>query len=92
MTESKIRILKASQFATRFALRPQQFAWLLGAGASASAGIPTGFMMIRDFKTRLFCQELLRSFERGAELVRDGAEPAGDLHLADADLGADPGL
>jgi SIR2-like domain len=38
-------------------LRPQQFAWLLGSGASASAGIPTGYMMIRDFKTRLFCRE-----------------------------------
>src|SRR5207244_12069486 len=36
----------------------QRFAWLLGAGASASAGIPTAYMMIRDFKTRLFCQEL----------------------------------
>lgn len=39
-----------------FCLKPQQFAWLLGAGASASAGIPTGYAMIQDFKKRLFCQ------------------------------------
>lgn len=47
----------SQQFATRFAIRPQQFSWLLGAGASASAGIPTGYMMIRDFKTEIFCNE-----------------------------------
>jgi hypothetical protein len=44
------------QFATRFALRPEQFAWFLGAGASASARIPTGYDMITDFKATLFCQ------------------------------------
>ena len=32
-----------------------RFAWLLGAGASAAAGIPTGYAMILDFKTTLFC-------------------------------------
>lgn len=32
-----------------------RFAWFLGAGASASAGIPTAFDMILDFKARLFC-------------------------------------
>ena len=30
-------------------------AWFLGAGTSAAAGIPTGYDMILDFKTRLFC-------------------------------------
>jgi NAD-dependent SIR2 family protein deacetylase len=44
------------EFARRFALRPQNLAWFLGAGASASAGIPTGYAMITDFKKRLFCQ------------------------------------
>lgn len=51
-----IQTLTASQFATTFCLRPQKFAWLLGAGASASAGIPTGYAMIQDFRKRLFCQ------------------------------------
>ena len=41
-------------FAERFALNPLGFAWLLGAGASATAGIPTGYQMIQEFRTRLF--------------------------------------
>jgi hypothetical protein len=44
-------------FAERFALNPQGFAWMLGAGASATAGIPTGYQMIQDFRTRLFASE-----------------------------------
>lgn len=49
--------MSGQQFATKFALRPAQFAWFLGAGASASAGIPTGYAMIRHFKAELFCQQ-----------------------------------
>jgi hypothetical protein len=45
------------QFADRFALNPFGFAWLLGAGASATAGIPTGYQMIQEFRTRLFASE-----------------------------------
>lgn len=44
-------------FAERFALNPLGFAWLLGAGASAAAGIPTGYQMIQEFRTRLFASE-----------------------------------
>lgn len=45
------------QFAERFALNPLGYAWLLGAGASATAGIPTGYQMIQEFRTRLFASE-----------------------------------
>lgn len=51
-----VRTLTGPQFASTFCLKPRQFAWFLGAGASASAGIPTGYSMILDFKKRLFCQ------------------------------------
>ncbi|WP_254067409.1 SIR2 family protein [Burkholderia sp. L27(2015)] len=51
-----IQTLSGPQFATAYCQRPNQLAWLLGAGASASAGIPTGYAMITDFKKRLFCQ------------------------------------
>jgi NAD-dependent protein deacetylases, SIR2 family len=51
-----IKIFTGPQFANTFCLRPEQFSWFLGAGASASAGIPTGYSMILDFKKRLFCQ------------------------------------
>lgn len=40
------------------AMTSGQFAWFLGAGASASAGIPTAFDMILDFKARLFCDAI----------------------------------
>lgn len=51
-----IQTVTGPEFARLFALRPQKLAWFLGAGASASAGIPTGYAMITDFKKRLFCQ------------------------------------
>lgn len=55
-TVSEIREITGSQFATEFCLKDRQLAWFLGAGASASAGIPTGYDMIIDFKKKLFCQ------------------------------------
>lgn len=53
MTET----LTAQEFAGRFNLNPCQFAWFLGAGASAASGIPTGYAMINDFKKKLFCNK-----------------------------------
>jgi NAD-dependent SIR2 family protein deacetylase len=55
---SMVEVITSSEFSTTFALRPEQFAWFLGAGASASAGIPTGLAMIREFKKQLFCQSV----------------------------------
>lgn len=51
-----VKTLTGAEFAHTYCLRPKQFAWFLGAGCSASAGIPTGYSMIWDFKKRLFCQ------------------------------------
>lgn len=48
--------ISGRQFSERFALKPERFAWLLGAGASASAGIPTGYQMIQEFRGKLFAQ------------------------------------
>jgi len=44
-------------FARRFSLRAGNLMWLLGAGASASAGIPTAQDMIWDFKQQLFVSQ-----------------------------------
>ncbi|PTR16941.1 SIR2-like protein [Nitrosospira sp. Nsp2] len=55
---SSLPVMSAAEFACAFALRPHLFAWFLGAGASAASGIPTGYAMIRDFKTRIFCREM----------------------------------
>lgn len=40
-----------------FCARPQQFAWFLGAGASAVAGLPTAADIIWDLKRRYYCRE-----------------------------------
>lgn len=53
-----VEVITSYEFSTTYALRPEQFAWFLGAGASASAGIPTGVAMIREFKKQLFCQSV----------------------------------
>jgi hypothetical protein len=41
----------------RFSMRSKNLMWLLGAGASAAAGIPTATDMIWDFKQRLFISQ-----------------------------------
>ena len=50
-----VRHVTSDAFARSFGQRTHRLAWLLGAGASASAGVPTAADMIDDFKSRLFC-------------------------------------
>lgn len=40
-----------------FCSRPQNFAWLLGAGASRSAGLPTATDILWDLKRHFYCRE-----------------------------------
>jgi hypothetical protein len=49
--------IRVDDFSRRFALRAANLMWLLGAGASASAGIPTASDLIWDFKQRLFISQ-----------------------------------
>ena len=49
--------IDADDFARRFALRVGGLMWFLGAGASASAGIPTAGDMIWEFKQRLYISQ-----------------------------------
>lgn len=48
--------IASGEFARISGSRGANLAWFLGAGASADAGIPTGYDMILDFKARLFCE------------------------------------
>jgi len=45
------------EFTGRFCARAQNFAWFLGAGASATAGLPTATDILWDLKRRYYCQE-----------------------------------
>jgi len=40
-----------------FCSKPQQFAWFIGAGTSAVAGLPTAWDIIWDLKRRQYCRE-----------------------------------
>jgi hypothetical protein len=44
------------QLAGAYCARPQQFAWFLGAGTSAVAGLPTARDVIWDLKRRYYCR------------------------------------
>ena len=45
-----VRCIEADDFARRFSMPAGGLMWLLGAGASAAAGIPTAWDMIWQFK------------------------------------------
>jgi NAD-dependent SIR2 family protein deacetylase len=49
--------MKISEFLPIFRLRAPNIMFLLGAGSSVSAGIPTAWDMIWDFKRTIFCSE-----------------------------------
>lgn len=60
--------IDADDFARRFSLRARNLMWFLGAGASASAGIPTAWDMIWDFKQQLFVSQRKVSLQAVADL------------------------
>ncbi len=63
--------IEADDFSRRFSLRAKNLMWLLGAGSSAAAGIPTAVDMVWEFKQQLF------SSQRGVSLkaVSDLSNP-----------------
>lgn len=52
--QTDIPEIGSDDFARRFSLRASNLMWLLGAGSSASAGIPTAWDMIWEFKQRMY--------------------------------------
>lgn len=49
--------MKLSDFIRLYQFRAPKIMWLLGAGASAAAGIPTAYHLIWRFKQMLYCTE-----------------------------------
>src|SRR5260370_17860077 len=70
--EIKAPQIAADDFSRRFSFRAPNLMWLLGAGASASAGIPTAYDMVWEFKQLLFVSQ--RRFSPQA--VADLSNPA----------------
>lgn len=53
----KILEISCDDFVRRFSMRKGSLMWLLGAGASASAGIPTATDMVWEFKQQLYISQ-----------------------------------
>jgi NAD-dependent SIR2 family protein deacetylase len=64
--------IEADDFARRFSMRASNLMWLLGAGASAAAGIPTAGDMIWEFKQQLYISQRRAS----PKSVNDLSNPA----------------
>src|SRR5436305_4779858 len=54
---ASVDAIDQGEFTGRFCARPQNFAWFIGAGASASAGLPTATDILWDLKRRYYCRE-----------------------------------
>ena len=61
-------VIAADDFARRFSMRSGNLMWLLGAGASAAAGVPTAADMIWEFKQQLYVSQRRASPKSVADL------------------------
>jgi NAD-dependent SIR2 family protein deacetylase len=68
LTISSKAAIDADDFARRFSVRAGNLMWLLGAGASAAAGIPTAWDMIWEFKQRIYVSQKRVSLESVTDL------------------------
>src|SRR6266446_6924160 len=60
--------MNLSDFLRLHQIRSPNIMWFLGAGASASAGIPTAFNLIWDFKRTLYCSAQKVSIDSCSDL------------------------
>jgi hypothetical protein len=60
------------EFVRLFPLRAKNISWLFGAGTSVSAGLPTAYNLIWDFKRRIYCSEQGLSLNRFSNLSDRG--------------------
>lgn len=72
MDATNLPRVSIDDFSRRFGLRAPNLMWFLGAGASASAGIPTAGDMIWEFKQRLYISQRRVSAQRVADLSNAG--------------------
>ena len=66
--QSPVPCIEPDDFARRFSLRAKNLMWLLGAGTSASAGVPTAADMTWEFKQQLFISQRRASPQATSDL------------------------
>jgi NAD-dependent SIR2 family protein deacetylase len=74
--------ISVDQFLRSIALRPGRLGWFLGAGASASSGIPTAWDMIWDFKQQLFVSQRKVPFQEVKDLTQAANRKRIQEHIA----------
>ena len=75
----------SDDFARRFSLRSANIMWLLGAGASASAGIPTALDMVWEFKQQLFVSQRRVAPHTVSDLSNPGVRSQLQAHIDSSD-------
>ena len=83
--------LPFDDFARRFSIRAKNLMWFLGAGTSASAGLPTAMDMIWEFKQSLFLSQNPGSGYASSNLSDPVVRNRIDTHLKSIDGLPPPG-
>lgn len=73
--------IQFDDFARRFSLRSKNLMWFLGAGTSASAGLPTAMDMIWEFKQALFLSQNPRASQASLDLSQPAVRSRIDAHI-----------
>jgi len=89
---SGLKTVESDDFARRFAMRGGRLMWLVGAGASAAAGVPTAGDMAWEFKQQLYISQRRVSASRVSDLsnpairqlLQGHIDASGKLPAADA--------
>jgi hypothetical protein len=79
--ETTLPQIGADDFARRFSMRAMNLMWLLGAGASASAGIPTAWNMVWEFKQQLFASQRRVSPKTVSDLTNSAIRAQLQAHI-----------
>ena len=77
--------IPVDDFVRRFSKRAGSLMWLLGAGASASAGIPTAMDMIWQFKRSLFVSQSSSAKDSSVDLSQPAVRSRIDAHIKSLD-------
>jgi NAD-dependent SIR2 family protein deacetylase len=80
-TTTDFPTINPDDFSRRFSLRAQNLMWFLGAGASASAGIPTAWDMIWEFKQQLYISQRRVSPQTVADLSNPAIRAQLQAHI-----------
>lgn len=81
MQLSDLPLVDHDDFVRRFSQRASKLMWLLGAGASASSGVPTAWEMIWEFKQRIYSSQRHVSIRSVSDLSNPAVQRLLQSHI-----------